>query len=126
MNFFQGASLPDPHELFNAELDAKKTRAIDFYENDKTNESELKDLIRSAVAHNRAGGKDNRRDSVWTSVGRVWIATGLVRASRIAVLGRDLLGRPAMCRLAWQLAVLMEALRGRLVGGPLCDLRTLQ
>ena len=57
MNFFQGASLPDPHELFNAGLDAKKTRAIDFYDNDKINESELKDLIRSAVAHNRAGGK---------------------------------------------------------------------
>ncbi len=57
MNFFQGASLPDPHELFNAGLDAKKTRAIDFYENDKISESELKDLIRSAVAHNRAGSK---------------------------------------------------------------------
>ena len=57
MNFFQGANLPDPHELFNAGLDAKKTRAIDFYESDKINESELKDLIRSAVAHNRAGGK---------------------------------------------------------------------
>jgi len=57
MNFFQGASLPDPHELFNAGLDAKKTRAIDFYENDKISESELKDLIRSAIAHNRAGSK---------------------------------------------------------------------
>src|SRR6266480_6697 len=57
MNFFQGASLPDPHGLFNAGLDAKKTRAIDFYENDKISESELKDLIRSAVAHNRAGSK---------------------------------------------------------------------
>jgi len=57
MNFFQGANLPDPRELFNAGLDAKKTRAIDFYENDKINESALKDLIRSAVAHNRAGGK---------------------------------------------------------------------
>src|SRR5438132_13280961 len=57
MNFFQRARLLDPHELFNAGLDAKKTRAIDFYENDKISESELKDLIRSAVAHNRAGGK---------------------------------------------------------------------
>ncbi len=57
MNFFQGASLPDPHGLFSAGLDAKKTRAIDFYENDKISESELKDLIRSAVAHNRAGSK---------------------------------------------------------------------
>src|SRR5207244_6786156 len=57
MNFFQRANLPDPRELFNAGLDAKKTRAIDFYENDKISESALKDLIRSAVAHNRAGGK---------------------------------------------------------------------
>ena len=57
MNFFQGASLPDPHELFNAGLNAKKIRAIDFYENDKINQSELKDLIRSAIAHNRVGSK---------------------------------------------------------------------
>ena len=55
MNFFQGASLPDPHKLFNAGLDAKKTRAIDFHENEKLNEPALKDLIRAAVARNRAG-----------------------------------------------------------------------
>ena len=54
MNFFQGASLPDPHKLFNAGLDAKKTRAIDFHEGDKMNEPALKDLIRAAVAQNRA------------------------------------------------------------------------
>jgi len=54
MNFFQGASLPDPHELFNAGLEAKKTRAIDFHENDKIDEPPLKDLVRSAVAYNRA------------------------------------------------------------------------
>src|SRR3989442_15514883 len=57
MNFFQDANLPDPRELFNAELDAKKTRAIDFYENVKINESALKDLISRAVAHTRAGGQ---------------------------------------------------------------------
>ena len=55
MNFFQGASLPDPHKLFNAGLDAKKTRAIDFHENEKINEPALKDLIRAAVARNRDG-----------------------------------------------------------------------
>ena len=54
MNFFQGASLPDPHKLFNAGLEAKKTRAIDFHENDKINETSLKNLIRAAVARNRA------------------------------------------------------------------------
>ncbi len=52
MNFFQGASLEDPHKLFNAGLDAKKTRAIDFREGDTVDESALKDLIRAAVAHN--------------------------------------------------------------------------
>ena len=57
MNFFRGTTLPDPHKLFNAGLDAKKTRAIDFHENDKINEPALKDLIRSAVALNRAGPK---------------------------------------------------------------------
>ena len=55
MNFFQGASLPDPKKLFNAGLDAKKTRAIDFHENAKINELALKELIRAAVAKNRAG-----------------------------------------------------------------------
>jgi hypothetical protein len=55
MNFFQGASLSDPHKLFNAGLDAKKTRAIDFHEDAKINEPVLKELIRAAVAQNRAG-----------------------------------------------------------------------
>jgi hypothetical protein len=52
MNFFQGASLQDAHKLFNAGLDAKKTRSIDFREGDTVDESALKDLIRAAVAHN--------------------------------------------------------------------------
>jgi len=57
MNFFQGANLPDPHKLFNAGLEAKKTRAIDFHEGDKINEPALKDLIRAAVPQNRARSK---------------------------------------------------------------------
>jgi hypothetical protein len=52
MNFFQGASLSDPRKLFNAGLEAKKTRAIDFHEDDKINEPALKELVRAAVAHN--------------------------------------------------------------------------
>ena len=55
MNFFQGASLQDPRKLFNAGLDAKKTRAIDFHEGDAVDASALKDLIRAAVAHNGGG-----------------------------------------------------------------------
>ena len=52
MNFFQGALLEDPQKLFNAGLDAKKTRAIDFHEGDAVDETALKELIRAAVAHN--------------------------------------------------------------------------
>jgi hypothetical protein len=57
LNFFKGASLPDPKKLFNAGLEAKATRAIDIAENDKVDESALKDLIRAAVAFNASGGK---------------------------------------------------------------------
>ena len=52
MNFFQGAFLEDTHKLFNAGLDAKKTRAIDFHEGDVVDEPALQELIRAAVAHN--------------------------------------------------------------------------
>lgn len=55
MNFFQGASLEDQQKLFNAGLDAKKTRAIDFHEGDAIDEAALKELIRAAVAHNTTG-----------------------------------------------------------------------
>ena len=57
MNFFQGALLEDPQKLFNAGLDAKKTRAIDFHEGDAVNESALKELVRTAVAYNVGGKK---------------------------------------------------------------------
>lgn len=57
VNFFQGAALEDPHKLFNAGLDAKKTRAIDFHEGDTVDESALSDLIRAAVAYNSANRK---------------------------------------------------------------------
>ena len=57
LNFFKGASLEDPQGLFNAGLEAKATRAIDFSEGGEIQEAALKDLIRAAVAHNMAGGK---------------------------------------------------------------------
>jgi hypothetical protein len=59
LNFFKGASLNDPHGLFNAGLEAKATRAIDIHEGDDIAESALKDLVRAAVAYNVAGGKKN-------------------------------------------------------------------
>jgi len=57
LNFFKGASLDDPKGLFNAGLDAKATRAIDFDENDAVDEAALKDLVRAAVAQNTTGSK---------------------------------------------------------------------
>ena len=57
LNFFKGASLVDPQGLFNAGLDAKATRAIDFSEGDEIQEAALKELIRAAVAYNLSGGK---------------------------------------------------------------------
>jgi hypothetical protein len=57
LNFFKGASLKDPKRLFNAGLDAKSTRAIDFNEDSKIDEAALKELIREAVALNAAGKK---------------------------------------------------------------------
>jgi hypothetical protein len=57
LNFFKGASLKDPKGLFNAGLDAKATRAIDFGKGDDVDASALKELIRAAVAYNTSNGK---------------------------------------------------------------------
>jgi hypothetical protein len=57
LNFFKGASLKDSKGLFNAGLDAKVTRAIDFSEGDHIRDAELKNLIRAAVACNISGTK---------------------------------------------------------------------
>ena len=60
LNFFKGASLNDPKGLFNAGLDAKATRAIDFAKDEKIHEPALKSLVRAAVAHNQAGGSKKK------------------------------------------------------------------
>ena len=57
LNFFKGASLQDPQKLFNAGLEAKATRAIDFSEDATIDETALKALIHAAVVYNAAGGK---------------------------------------------------------------------
>src|SRR3990172_1232593 len=57
LNFFKGASLKDAKGLFNAGLDAKATRAIDFSEGDDIDAPALKELIRTAVDYNLSGGK---------------------------------------------------------------------
>lgn len=57
LNFFKGASLDDPHSLFNAGFDAKSTRAIDIHEGNTINEAGLQELIRAALALNTADSK---------------------------------------------------------------------
>ena len=52
VNFFKGAYLKDPEGLFNAGLEAKATRAIDFREGDRIDEPALKNLVRAAVSYN--------------------------------------------------------------------------
>jgi hypothetical protein len=54
LTFIEGASLPDPHKLFNNELEGNQWRAIDLYKGDAINEGALIALVRAAVEHNRA------------------------------------------------------------------------
>ena len=61
LNFFKGASLPDPERLFNAGLEAKATRAIDIHEGDTINEPALQELIRAAVAQNASKQKTAKK-----------------------------------------------------------------
>ena len=61
LNFFKGASLQDPHRLFNAGLDAKASRAIDFHEGDTINGPALQELIRAAIALNANKQKPAKR-----------------------------------------------------------------
>jgi hypothetical protein len=55
--FFKGASLRDPKQLFNGELEGKVRRAIKLTEGDRLDEAGFQDLVRAAVALNaeRAG-----------------------------------------------------------------------
>jgi len=52
MTFPKGASLDDPSRLFNGTLGGNTGRAIDIHEDDKLNETALKDLNRAAIALN--------------------------------------------------------------------------
>jgi hypothetical protein len=53
--FFHGASLDDPHGLFNAETDGMVSRAIDFRKGEAINEPALMELIRESVTFNLLG-----------------------------------------------------------------------
>ena len=52
LGFLYGASLPDPDNVFNDELNGNQRRAIKLSEGDSINEEALKTLIREAVAFN--------------------------------------------------------------------------
>lgn len=53
LTFARGASLPDPHRLFNASLEAGTRRAIDLREGDTLDAEAFTALVRAAVAANR-------------------------------------------------------------------------
>jgi hypothetical protein len=53
LTFAHGAKLPDPDKLFNAGLEGKVWRAIDFFEGDKIDAPALKNLVRAAVDYNQ-------------------------------------------------------------------------
>lgn len=55
LTFPKGASLPDPHKLFNASLEGATRRAMDFHEGDAIPEAAFKALIQAAVALNLSG-----------------------------------------------------------------------
>lgn len=54
MTFPKGAALKDPARLFNSSLEGNVRRAIDIREGEKIDEAALTDLVRAAVALNRA------------------------------------------------------------------------
>ena len=57
LTFPKGASLKDPAKLFNSSLEGGVRRAIDFAEGAAVDEKALKELVRAAVAANRANAK---------------------------------------------------------------------
>jgi hypothetical protein len=52
LTFPKGAQMKDPQKLFNARLDSKTVRAIDFHKSDAVDEAALKALILEAVRLN--------------------------------------------------------------------------
>ena len=54
VTFAKGASLEDPHGLFNASLSGNLRRAIDIHESDRIDDAAFEELVRAAVALNKA------------------------------------------------------------------------
>jgi len=64
LTFSHGASLPDPDKLFNNGLNGKVWRAIDVSEGEEIDADALKELVRAAIAYNKAKKKPARAKSV--------------------------------------------------------------
>ncbi len=54
LGFMNGASLPDPDNIFNDELKGNQRRAIKYYAGDTIKEESLKILIKAAITFNQA------------------------------------------------------------------------
>lgn len=61
LTFARGASLADPHGLFNASLDGNTRRAIDIREEDAIDAAAFRALFLEAVAYNQAHPPKRRR-----------------------------------------------------------------
>jgi hypothetical protein len=59
LTFPKGAKVKDPEMLFNARLNSKTVRAIDFHEEEAVDEAALKAIIRDAVRLNTS--KESKR-----------------------------------------------------------------
>jgi hypothetical protein len=57
LTFAKGASLNDPHKLFNSSLDGNVRRAIDIHEGEQVDAGAFKALILDAIAFNAANVK---------------------------------------------------------------------
>jgi len=57
VTFAKGAQLKDPSKLFNSSLEGNVRRAIDLHQGDKVNDSAFQELIRDAVALNKAASR---------------------------------------------------------------------
>ena len=54
LTFPKGARVADPTGIFNTRLDSATVRAVDVFENATVNEHAFRELVRSAIAINRA------------------------------------------------------------------------
>lgn len=57
LTFAKGASLDDPHHLFNASLDGNARRAIDVHDGQTVDGTAFTALVRAAVACNKPAGR---------------------------------------------------------------------